>query len=179
MTRRRVVFIELRSGSVYITPEFNGDKREFEQFIGKNGDSCTATWEEIAEIFRPVKRLEEFRAASETAQKCYISSFGTEIQPIEQVPDIAGINADEFLLLPVLDHHFTNQEFKYRMFGASGALIADFIGRGFLNYDADGMVTGIVDLDAEIDAVLAQMPMEEIEKYWRLMLDERGKRDGN
>ena len=156
MTRRRVIFTDRESGLRYATPEFNGDKRDFERFIGENGDSCTATWEEITELFRPVRTLEEFRAANEAAQQCYISSFGTEIS------EGAG--------------PFTDREFMDRMLRAGSGLLADFLGQDSLVFDGGNAMDSIA-VKSEIDAVFAQMPVEELEKYWRLMLDEQGEND--
>jgi len=175
MTRRRVIFTDRESGHRYATPEFNGDKQDFERFIGENGDSCTATWEEITELFRPVRTLEEFRAANEAAPRCYISSFGTEILPVEQLSDDAGVTADELLFLPVSEGAgpFTDREFMDRMLRAGSGLLADFLGQDSLVFDGGNAMDSIA-VKSEIDAVFAQMPVEELEKYWRLMLDEQG-----
>jgi|GEM_PF-4456996 len=35
-----------------------------------------------------------------------------------------------------------------------------------------------IAVKSEIDAVFAQMPTEELEKYWRLMLDGQGENSG-
>jgi len=157
MTRRRVIFSDKESGHRYATPKFNGDKQDFERFIGENGDSCTATWEEITELFRPVRTLEEFRAANEAAPRCYISSFGTEIS------EGAG--------------PFTDREFMDRMLRAGSGLLADFLGQDSLVFDGGNAMDSIA-VKSEIDAVFAQMPTEELEKYWRLMLDGQGENSG-
>lgn len=180
MIRRRVIFTDSVSGLTYVTPEFNGDKQEFEQFIGENGDKCTATWAEIAEVFRPVRTLEEFKAANEAAQRCYMSAVAPKAKPLpaRQLPDIAGLNADEIMFLPASDGvcSFTDREFKAKMLRADSDTLVDFIGRDILV--ADGDEVSVIDVESEIDAVFAQMPVEEIEKYWLLMLDDEGENDG-
>jgi hypothetical protein len=97
MTRRRIVFTD-PSGRCFITPEFNGDKTEFEQF--GMGDQCTATWEEILAMFKAVSTLDEFKAANYQAQGYYISSIARNTPP-EPVTEInAGvIIADEVIYL--------------------------------------------------------------------------------
>jgi len=85
MTRRRVIFTEPYSGKRYVTPEFNGDKEEFEQFGSK--DSCTATWDEIMVYFNNVSNLQQFKAANYLAQG-YYSSFGVPDMPPEPVVEI-------------------------------------------------------------------------------------------
>ena len=104
MTRRRVVFTDPASGRRYVTPEFNGDKIEFEE--NHMGDACTATWDEIMVYFNAVSNLQQFKAANYLAQGHYIS-FGVPDLPPEPVVEInAGIlfpdnirNCDELIYL--------------------------------------------------------------------------------
>jgi hypothetical protein len=72
MTRRTIIFID-ESANVYITPEFNGDKSEFEKF--GSSDSCDHDWAEIEAVFRGINTLEEFKAANEKVQGFYHSSL--------------------------------------------------------------------------------------------------------
>jgi len=107
MTRRRIVFKVPGMNQRYVTPEFNGDKTEFEQF--KMGDTCTATWDEIMDMFDPVSSLDEFKAANEKAQRCYVSSIAPDQTPepvIELVPEILWPNGtksyDQLFFLPYM-----------------------------------------------------------------------------
>jgi hypothetical protein len=80
MTRRTLIFID-EAGQSFITPEFNGDKEEFEQF--GSADSCDKKWVEIEAGFQNVKTLEEFKAANAIAQRYYHSSIaGQSILPV-------------------------------------------------------------------------------------------------
>lgn len=73
MTRRRVCFIK-KNGVKYITPEFNGDKAEFE-FFGMN-DRCVKNWQEIEELFQSCKTFTDFIKANVEAQSYYQSVLG-------------------------------------------------------------------------------------------------------
>lgn len=64
---------------------------------------------------------------------------------------------------------FTDQEFKEKMLKSDSDTLADFIGRDFLVFDGDGKVTNMLDVKSEINAVYAQMPVEELEKFWLRM----------
>ncbi|GHT87220.1 hypothetical protein FACS1894137_14110 [Spirochaetia bacterium] len=91
MTRRTIIFLD-EFGNVYITPEFNGDKTEFEKF--GSSDSCDKDWAEIEAVFWGVNTLEQFRAASEKAQGFYHSNFSDkQILPIFPVvcPNIMNV----------------------------------------------------------------------------------------
>ncbi|GHU75349.1 hypothetical protein FACS189461_1450 [Spirochaetia bacterium] len=94
MTRRTIIFLD-ESGNVYITPEFNGDKSEFEKFGSQ--DSCNQDWAEIEAVFWDVKTLEKFRAASEKAQGFYHSNLpDKQILPIlpvvcQNIMNVRGI----------------------------------------------------------------------------------------
>jgi hypothetical protein len=82
MTRRIIVFVD--NGKAYQTPEFNGDKAEFEQF--GSTDHCDKNWEEIEAEFLAVKTLDQFREASNKVQGYYHSSIaGQSILPIVSV----------------------------------------------------------------------------------------------
>ena len=104
MTRRRIVFTDPTSGRRYVTPEFNGDKAEFEKH--GLGDICTIIWNETLAMFNAVSTLDEFKAANEQAQGYYISSLAPDA-PSEPVIEIAaGIplpgeikNCDELIYL--------------------------------------------------------------------------------
>ena len=89
MTRRRILFSDKNTGKTYITCEFNGDKEDF--WNCRAGDTCNMYWEEIINTyFSNIKTLDEFKTASENAQKEYISNITgeSEILPIEEITDI-------------------------------------------------------------------------------------------
>lgn len=88
MTRRKVYFFDTKTKKLYSTPEFNGDKSEFNLF-SKRGDSCDKDFDEILKEFENIKTLEEFESASDKAQSYYHSGFvGTVTLPIEEVSEI-------------------------------------------------------------------------------------------
>jgi len=66
MTRRIVAFTDVVTGITYKTPEFNGDKAEQLQFMGRA--TCKSNWDEIFKEFDGVSTLKEFKEASERAQ---------------------------------------------------------------------------------------------------------------
>jgi hypothetical protein len=82
MTRRRVFFKDKETGKLYVTPEFNGDKKEFS---ADSLDSCAKNWSEIIDLFYDVNTLEEFKEASKKAQASYHSFLGDEVLPIEEL----------------------------------------------------------------------------------------------
>ena len=88
MTRRRVIFTD-SDGSYYTSPEFSGDKEEFEnkdKALGKSFDGCNMNWSEIiSAYFNNVKTVADFKSANEKAQKEYISFLGDEILPIRKI----------------------------------------------------------------------------------------------
>jgi hypothetical protein len=84
MTRRKVLFRDAEHECCWVTPEFNGDKAEF-QNMG-SWDSCDKGWAEIFEEFKNAKTLPEFEKASARAQKYYHSFLpGGEILPITNI----------------------------------------------------------------------------------------------
>jgi hypothetical protein len=84
MTRRKVLFRDVKEGVCWVTPEFNGDKTELRDI--KSKDSCDKDWLEIYEEFRNVKTLEEFEKANAKAQTFYHSFLmGAANQPIENI----------------------------------------------------------------------------------------------
>jgi hypothetical protein len=98
MTRRRIIFRDKTMGILYSTPEFNGDKAEFEQFYGnqQHRDSCDKDWNDILqERFAGVKTLKDFITASDAAQLDYHSFLGVEVLPVEQIKNAGVITADE------------------------------------------------------------------------------------
>jgi len=104
MTRRRVVFTDPVTGRRYVTPEFNGDKAEFEQ--NSMRDTCTADWDQIMAMFKTASTLDEFKAANYQAQGYYISSIAPDAPPEPVIEINAGIllpdeirNCDELIYL--------------------------------------------------------------------------------
>jgi len=98
------VFTDPITGRRYVTPEFNGDKPEFEQ--NKMGDICTADWDQIMAVFKTAKALDEFKAANYQSQGYYISSIAPNVPPEPVVEINAGIllpdifrNCDELIYL--------------------------------------------------------------------------------
>lgn len=89
MTRRRIVFIDKETNTIYITNEFNGDKEDFRNF--QAGDTCNMSWQDILDTyFSDIKTLEDFKIANEKAQKEYISNITgkSTVLPIEVVENI-------------------------------------------------------------------------------------------
>jgi len=104
MTRRIIVFKNPEDGSFHATPEFNGDKTEFELFYGKqndSGDGCSKDFVDILkEHFAEVSTLTEFKTANEYAQQEYRSFLGDpEILPVCKVSDVSALVADEIYIL--------------------------------------------------------------------------------
>lgn len=88
MIRRKIYFFDSITKRLYSTPEFNGDKNEFD-FFRKRGDSCDKNFDEILKEFDGVKSLEEFKKASDKAQSYYHSGFTEDsILPIEEITKI-------------------------------------------------------------------------------------------
>lgn len=74
MTRRLIVFVT-KEGNAFASPEFNGDKYEFELFGMK--DKCFKDWEDIIKMFSDVKTVVDFNEACIKAAKCYQSHLST------------------------------------------------------------------------------------------------------
>lgn len=91
MTRREIYFYDKNSLKLYVTPEFNGDKEEFDLFK-KHGDSCDKNWDEIIKEFENVKTLDEFKIASNKAQSYYHSFLGDSILPIKEAEKVTYNN---------------------------------------------------------------------------------------
>lgn len=83
MTRRIVTFADPATRKTYKTPEFNGDRAEFIQFMG-NEAACDADWGDIFKEFGNVESLKDFVEANKRAQKYYYSPYGDEVLPIEE-----------------------------------------------------------------------------------------------
>lgn len=77
MTRRRVCFVT-QKGIRYVSPEYNGDKEEFELFGMK--DTCEKNWSEIMNVFNAVKTFPDFVKALVTVASYYKSQFGSETE---------------------------------------------------------------------------------------------------
>ena len=98
MTRRRVVFTDTTTGAMYTTPEYNGDKTEFNLF-SKRTDLCDKDWDEIFLEFKDVKSLAQFIEANTRAQSYYHSFLGNEILPVEKIECIEDISCDMIIEL--------------------------------------------------------------------------------
>lgn len=106
MTRRIVAFTDPKTGKTYKTPEFNGDKTEYETLMGgKSADGCTADWDEIFKVFDGVTTLAQFKAASKRAQGYYHSFLGDEVLPIEEYT-VAGINITNDSMGKAIELHY-------------------------------------------------------------------------
>jgi hypothetical protein len=80
MTRRHLIFYDEETRYYYSTPEFNGDKSEFEAFVCL--DLCDKDWPDIVREFDDVDGLEKFKAASVKAQIHYHSFLGDYTLPV-------------------------------------------------------------------------------------------------
>lgn len=83
MTRRRIVFTDPKTGTMWATPEFNGDRASFER-MGSGMDSCDAYWDRVVKCFIGVNTLNNFRKASKKAQSYYHSFAGDETLPLKR-----------------------------------------------------------------------------------------------
>jgi len=100
MTRRIVAFTDKETGVTYKTPEFNGDRAEQIQFGLMV--SCRSNWREIFAEFEGVSTLEEFKAASERAQRHW--------QPVSIFSPYVSIPASEELeVLPIEEYKCAGQ----------------------------------------------------------------------
>lgn len=103
MTRRNIV-LKTKDGKLYVTPEFNGDKREYElkeTSLGvKSVDSYSKNWEEVLKDFEGITTLEEFERASKQAQEYGTSFLGyIDILPVEEISKIEDVQNDEVYLI--------------------------------------------------------------------------------
>jgi len=98
MIRRNIILKDSLTGKLFVTPEFNGDKEEFEtrKFCS---DGCGKNWDEILKEFEGVRTLKEFEEVSERVQNYYHSSFGVEILPVEEIQEISEIKNDYVYLI--------------------------------------------------------------------------------
>lgn len=90
------MFYNSKDSTLYMTPEFNGDKSEFGT-RNENEDSCAKNWDEIMKHFHGISTLHQFKDASNAAQSEYRSAFGNEALPLEIV--IATVSCDEKLYI--------------------------------------------------------------------------------
>jgi hypothetical protein len=105
MTRRRVIFYAPKEKTLYMTPEFNGDKSEFGT-RKINEDSCDKNWDEIMEYFKDITTLSQFEDASKTAQAVYHSSFGNEILSLEEVVSSVSCDKKIYINSETMIHYF-------------------------------------------------------------------------
>jgi len=103
MTRRNII-LKLRNGKLYVTPEFNGDKKEFELRESltdiKSMDNYSKNWEEVLQDFEGITTLEQFKNASEQAQNYGKSFLGyIDILPVEEISNIEEVENDEVYLI--------------------------------------------------------------------------------
>ena len=75
MTRRRIVFKD-ETGFLFMSPEFNGDKREFELF--KQKDSCELDWDDIINMFAGINSIVKFNETLKAAFGKYHSCLGKD-----------------------------------------------------------------------------------------------------
>jgi len=101
MTRRRIVFIDPQTQQIYCTPEFNGDKTEFERMDSM--DRCDKDWPDIFGLFCTVKTLNEFKMANQNAQLLYHSFLDNvcpkTIEVIQEVEFLNTLKADKIIRL--------------------------------------------------------------------------------
>jgi len=109
MTRRTIIYKDSETGKLYASPEFNGDKTEFEMF--QLSGECDADWNDILKEFKGVNTLREFMDASERAQKHYKpfviynetantpTELGGEILPVYEIDNISKIKSDHVIMI--------------------------------------------------------------------------------
>jgi hypothetical protein len=109
MTRRTVIYEDKTTGNIYASPEFNGDRTEYEMFQ-MSGD-CDADWSDIQKEFSDIKTLQDFREASGRAQKHYkpfifynnvtntYTELGGEILPVVENAEVSEINSEYIINL--------------------------------------------------------------------------------
>lgn len=97
MTRRILLYRD-EQGILWHTPEFNGDRREFQAFGSR--DSCDADWPETLKLFEGTASLQDLHKASRAASKLYHSQFGKEhALPVEVLGARDSLNQDEVYLI--------------------------------------------------------------------------------
>jgi hypothetical protein len=102
MTRRNIIFKDNSTGKLYMTPEYNGDKTEFERI--QSMDSCSLDWDEImARNFNSITTLQDFRRANIIAQRHYNSFLDDVVGrcplPIHEIINTNEIKNDEVYLI--------------------------------------------------------------------------------
>ena len=80
MIRRKIIFKDDIIGKLFVIPEFNGDKEGYE----------------ILEEFVGIETLDDFKEASERAQKHYHSFLGEDILPVEEIKDISEVKGCDY-----------------------------------------------------------------------------------
>jgi len=103
MTSITIIFKDKATGKIYASPEFNGDKMEFEML--KLDGKCDADWSDILKEFSGVKTIQEFKEATIRAQKHYapfrifneltkeMTKLGSEMLPIYEITDVSDIES--------------------------------------------------------------------------------------
>lgn len=81
MTRRRIVF--KNKNEVWVSPEFNGDKKEFAErgMTSSHTDGCRLNFEEnLVEHFASITNAMQFRIACHDAMREYHSALGDNLE---------------------------------------------------------------------------------------------------
>lgn len=177
MTRRKIYFFDSKTKKLYATPEFNGDKNEFE-FFRKRGDSCDKNFDEILKEFNNIRRLEEFANASNKAQSYYHSGFGKDsILPIEETSRIT-YNDEIYIIDNEGKPYLYNQEELKRENILNMCNIGKFIFKDFTmsvtktkhsekNYDIYILnIEPIENIYSGLELYLGDFSNDEKNKYW-------------
>lgn len=96
MTRRRFVFVDRFTKKLYVSPEFNGCREEYDA-RGDCADSCDISCQELYQLFH-VAGLEAFGKACEEAQRHYCSFLkGDTPAPVAELKagELQKLQADE------------------------------------------------------------------------------------
>ena len=177
MTRRKIYFFDSKTKKLYATPEFNGDKNEFE-FFRKRGDSCDKNFDEILKEFNNIRTLEEFTNASNKAQSYYHSGFGKDsILPIEETSRIT-YNDEIYIIDNEGKPYLYNQEELKRESILNMCNIGKFTYKDFTmsvtktkhsekNYDVYILnIEPIENIYSGLELYLGNFANDEKNKYW-------------
>lgn len=97
MTRRNFVF-KCEDGRYAVSPEFNGDKEEFEHF--RSSDECDITFEHMKEIMSHVFSLQDFILGVKTIEEAYHSCIGKcEWEKIKYYNSFDDIKCNDYIYL--------------------------------------------------------------------------------
>lgn len=159
MTRRRLYYFDKLSKKLYCTPEFNGDKKEFDLF-SKRGDYCDKNFDEILKEFEGIKSLQEFENASNKAQSYYHSGLvGINILPIDEVEEIT-YNEEIYMLDNQGNPYLYNPEKLTREY------ILNMSNRGKFSYQNELPMNVIKKFNSELGYNVYELIIDPIKKVY-------------